>query len=43
MLKSIKTYMSPSQQGDLLNPIRDLITAEFTLRSVSTTEDGDED
>ena len=43
MLKSIKTYLSPSQQEELIDAIRDLITAEFTLKSIPTAEDEEDD
>ncbi|XP_038048375.1 histone H2A deubiquitinase MYSM1-like [Patiria miniata] len=42
MLLSIKTYICPSQQGDLLMQIKDLITAEFTAKTVLTITDEDD-
>ncbi|XP_022087339.1 histone H2A deubiquitinase MYSM1-like isoform X2 [Acanthaster planci] len=39
MLLSIKTYMCPNQQEDLLRQIKDFITAEFTTKTAATIKE----
>ena len=39
MLLSIKTYMCPNQQGELLERIKDFITAEFTAKTAAAIKE----